>query len=335
MNENKGFRKKISWKLFIIGLFLILAILSVMISLGFGAVSVDVRSILSILFGGTDSEYYTIIWNIRLPRTLVAVFVGINLALSGALLQGVMRNPMADPHIIGVSSGAGLFGTTMLLVFPAFSHLLIPIAFLGALASALLIYLLAWDKGVSPMRIILAGVAASAFLNSGVSALYTFYSDRIQGAVSFMVGNLSAKSWGHVEIIVPYSLIGVTLALLSAQRMNVLLLGDAESKSLGLNTEGYRLWFIAISALLAASAISIVGLLGFVGLIVPHAARLIVGNDYRILLPASALLGVTVLCLSDTIGRVAFAPIELPVGIIMGVIGAPFFLYLLRKKRTI
>jgi len=334
MNKIKGFRTRISWKFSIIGLFLILALLSVVISLGFGAVSVDVRSILSILFGNASSDYYSIIWNIRLPRTLVAVFVGINLALSGALLQGVMRNPMADPHIIGVSSGAGLFGTAMLLVFPAFSHLLVPVAFIGALASALLIYMLAWDKGVSPMRIILAGVAASAFLNSGVSALYTFYSDRIQGAVSFMVGNLSAKSWGHVEIIIPYSIIGVILALLSAQRMNVLLLGDAESKSLGLNAEGYRLWFIAISALLAASAISIVGLLGFVGLIVPHAARLIVGNDYRILLPASALLGVAVLCLSDTIGRVAFAPIELPVGIIMGVIGAPFFLYLLRKKRT-
>ncbi|WP_237175009.1 FecCD family ABC transporter permease [Paenibacillus xylanexedens] len=335
MIENNQLKNRMSWKLFIIGLFMIFAILSVIISLAFGAVSVDVRSILSILLGNTDSDYYTIIWNIRLPRTLVAVFVGINLALSGALLQGVMRNPMADPHIIGVSSGAGLFGTTMLLVFPTFSHLLVPVAFIGALTSALLIYLLAWDKGVSPMRIILAGVAASAFLNSGVSALYTFYSDRIQGAVSFMVGSLSAKSWGHVETIIPYSIIGLILALLSAQRMNVLLLGDPESRSLGLNTEGYRLWFIAISALLAASAISIVGLLGFVGLIVPHAARILVGNDYRILLPASALLGVTVLCLSDTIGRVAFAPIELPVGIIMGVIGAPFFLYLLRKKRTI
>ncbi|WP_188591887.1 FecCD family ABC transporter permease [Paenibacillus silvae] len=335
MIKNSGFKNKLNWKLFIIGLFMSSAIISIIISLGFGAVSVDVRSILSILFGNTSSDYYTIIWNIRLPRTLVAVFVGINLALSGTLLQGVMRNPMADPHIIGVSSGAGLFGTTMLLVFPAFSHLLVPVAFVGALASALLIYLLAWDRGVSPMRIILAGVATSAFLNSGVSALYTFYSDRIQGAVSFMVGSLSAKSWGHVETIIPYSIIGLLLALLSAQRMNVLLLGDSESKSLGLNTEGYRLWFIAVSALLAASAISIVGMLGFVGLIVPHAARMLVGNDYRILLPASALLGVTVLCLSDTIGRIAFAPIELPVGIIMGVIGAPFFLYLLRKKRTL
>ncbi|WP_198029958.1 FecCD family ABC transporter permease [Oceanobacillus manasiensis] len=335
MNDNKGFRKRKSWKAFVTICFLFLAIFSVMFSLGTGAVSVDIKSILSILFGDSASEYYDIIWNIRLPRTLVAVFVGINLALSGAILQGVMRNPMADPHIIGVSSGAGLFGITILLVFPAYSHLLVPVSFIGAMLTSLLIYLLAWDRGASPMRIVLAGVAASAFLNAGVNALYTFYSDRIQGAVSFMVGNLSAKSWEQVEIIVPYSLIGLTLAILSAQRMNVLLLGDSKSKSLGLNTEGYRLWFIAISALLAASAVSIVGLLGFVGLIVPHAARLLVGNDYKILLPASALLGVAVLCLSDTIGRVAFAPIELPVGIIMGGIGAPFFLYLLRKKRTL
>lgn len=315
--------------------FLLLALISMSVSLGLGAVAVDVNSILKILSGNTSMEHYSIIWNIRLPRTLIAAFVGMNLALSGAILQGVMRNAMADPHIIGVSSGAGLFGIFILLVYPSYSYMLVPVAFIGAMVSSFTIYLLAWDKGISPMRIILAGVATSAFLNSGVSALYTFYSDRIQGAVSFMVGNLSAKSWGDVDTILPYSFVGVTLALVSAQRMNILLLGDAKSKSLGLHTEGYRFWFIAISALLAASAVSIVGLLGFVGLIVPHAARLLVGNDYRILLPASALLGVTVLCLSDTIGRIAFAPIELPVGIIMGVVGAPFFLYLLRKKRTI
>lgn len=327
--------KNKKWQTFMMILFLLLALISVIISLVLGAVAVDVNSILKILSGNTSVEYYSIIWNIRLPRTLIAAFVGMNLALSGAILQGVMRNPMADPHIIGVSSGAGLFGIFILLVYPSYSHLLVPVAFIGAIASSFVIYLLAWDKGISPMRIILAGVATSAFLNSGVSALYTFYSDRIQGAVSFMVGNLSAKSWGDVDTILPYSFIGVTLALVSAQRMNILLLGDAKSRSLGLHTEGYRFWFIAISALLAASAVSIVGLLGFVGLIVPHAARLLVGNDYRILLPASALLGVTVLCLSDTIGRIAIAPIELPVGIMMGVVGAPFFLYLLRKKRTI
>jgi len=319
----------------VIVIFLLLAILSTIISLAFGAVDVSVSNILSVLSGNQESDFYSIIWNIRLPRTFVAALVGMNLALSGALLQGVMRNPMADPHIIGVSSGAGLFGMVILLAFPAYYHLLVPAAFVGALAAALLVYMLAWNKGVTPMRIILAGVAVSAFLNSAVSALLTFYSDRVPGVLGFMVGSLAAKSWNDVNMLLPYSIIGVILALIGSQRMNILLLGDAEARSLGLNTEGYRLWFIAISALLAASAVSVVGLLGFVGLVVPHAARLLVGNDYRILLPCSVLLGVTVLTVSDTLARVVLAPIELPVGIIMGAVGAPFFLYLLRRKSTL
>lgn len=328
-------KESISWKLFVIGLFLILAIISMIASLAFGAVDVSVSNILSILSGNKGADYYTIIWNIRLPRTFVAALVGMNLALSGALLQGVMRNPMADPHIIGVSSGAGLFGMVILLAFPAYSHLLVPAAFVGAMAAALLVYTLAWSKGVTPMRIILAGVAVSAFLNSAVSGLFTFYSDRVPGVLGFMIGSLSAKSWTNVQMLLPYTIIGVILAIIGSQRMNILLLGDAEARSLGLNTEGYRLWFVAISALLAASAVSVVGLLGFVGLIVPHAARLLVGNDYRILLPCSVLLGVTALTASDTLARVAFAPIELPVGIVMGAVGAPFFLYLLRRKSNL
>lgn len=221
--------KNKKWQTFVMILFLLLALISMSVSLGLGAVAVDVNSILKILSGNTSMEHYSIIWNIRLPRTLIAAFVGMNLALSGAILQGVMRNAMADPHIIGVSSGAGLFGIFILLVYPSYSYMLVPVAFIGAMVSSFTIYLLAWDKGISPMRIILAGVATSAFLNSGVSALYTFYSDRIQGAVSFMVGNLSAKSWGDVDTILPYSFVGVTLALVSAQRMNILLLGDAKS----------------------------------------------------------------------------------------------------------
>ncbi|MFD0589715.1 FecCD family ABC transporter permease [Paenibacillus sp. GCM10027627] len=316
----------------VIGCFFALAILSMLGSLAFGAVDIGVSALLSALSGNEAAEHYTILWNIRLPRTLVAALVGINLALSGALLQGVMRNPMADPHIIGVSSGAGLAGMTVLLAFPAYVHLLVPSAFVGAMAAAILVYLLAWNKGVSPMRIILAGVAVSAFLNAAVSTLFTFYSDRVPAVLGFIIGSLSAKSWSSVEVLLPYCVIGAALTFAGSQRMNILMLGDSESRSLGLNTEGYRLWFVAISALLAASAVSIVGLLGFVGLIVPHAARMLVGNDYRVLLPCSALLGVITLTVSDTLARIAFAPIELPVGIVMGAIGAPFFLYLLRRK---
>ncbi|PYI54304.1 iron ABC transporter permease [Paenibacillus flagellatus] len=327
-----GYRTTAGWRSAVILVFLVLAVCGMLLGFTVGAVDVPLSEVVRVAWGETNTEHYPILWNIRFPRTIAAALAGIGLSLSGALLQGVMRNPMADPHIIGVSSGAGLLGIAMLLVFPSHGHLLVPAAFVGAMAAAFLIYALAWDKGVSPMRIILSGVAVSALLNSAISGLFTFYSDRVEGAVSFMVGSLAAKSWAHVDTLLPYTAAGAALAWMAAQRMNVLMLGDATARSLGLPVEGYRLFFTAVGTLLAASSVSVVGLLGFVGLIVPHAARLLVGNDYRVLLPCSALLGVIVMTACDTLARVAFAPVELPVGIVTGIIGAPFFLYLLRRK---
>ncbi len=159
-----------------------------------------------------------------------------------------------------------------------------------------------------------------------------FYSDRVHGALMWMVGGLAARSWPHVQIILPYAVIGLLLALASAAYLNILQLGDEMARGLGVNVEITRIVLTAIAALLAASAVSVVGLLGFVGLVVPHAARLLIGSDYRFLLPASALLGIAVITLSDTFARVIFAPIELPVGIIMAFLGAPFFLFLLRRE---
>lgn len=332
MDRFNKFRDSQVWYLFVLLFFAFVALLSMLVSIISGAISIPISDIWSAFISHTGSSFQNIIWNIRLPRTIVAALVGINLALSGALLQGAMRNSMADPYIIGVSSGAGLFGMTVLIVFPSYAYLLTPNAFVGGLIAAILVYLLAWRNGVHPIRVMLVGVAVSAFLSAGISGLLTFYSDRVENALTFMVGGLSTRSWPHVELLLPYTAIGMILALLGSQRMNVLMLGDAEAKSLGLRIETYRLYFTAIAALLAASAVSVVGLLGFVGLIVPHMARLLVGSDYRILLPVSALLGVIVLTLSDTLARVAFAPIELPVGIIMGILGAPFFVYLIRRK---
>ncbi|NEW05681.1 iron ABC transporter permease [Paenibacillus sp. SYP-B3998] len=308
-----------------------LAILGVIWSLISGAVKVNPVEIAKILVG-MKGDNYEIIWNIRLPRTIVAVLVGVSLSVSGALLQGVMRNSMADPHIIGVSSGAGLFGIGVLILFPTYAYLLTPIAFLGAMGAAIMIYMLAWQGGANPLRVILAGVAVSALLNSGISALLTFYSDRVGGALLFLVGGLSARSWPHVEILLPYTLGGTLLALLGSQRMNIMGLGDIQAKALGMRVEANKLYFTAIATLLAASAVSIVGLLGFVGMLVPHAARLLIGSDYRWMLPACVLLGIAVMTISDIVSRLILAPIELPVGIVMGVLGAPFFLYLLRKK---
>ena len=312
--------------------FAVLACLGGAVSVMKGSVEIPVQEILSALMGQGAGIHEQILMNIRLPRTLVAALVGINLALSGAILQAVMKNPLADPHIIGISSGAGLMGILVMLVLPDLGWLITPAAFAGAMGAAMLIYILAWKNGIRPIRIILAGVAVSAFLGAGISALMIFYSDRVHSALMWMVGGLSARSWPHVTMLWPYTLVGGSLALLSARHLNILQLGDELAKGLGLRVELTRLLLTAVASLLAASAVSVVGLLGFVGLIVPHAARLMVGSDYRYLLPASALLGAAVVTFSDTFARTAFAPVELPVGILMAVLGAPFFLFLLRRE---
>lgn len=313
-------------------MFIALAVSGALISIMLGSVKISLPEILTALAGEEAGTHGQILMNIRLPRMLVAALVGIDLALSGAILQAIMKNPLADPHIIGISSGAGLMGIIVMLLFPEHSALITPAAFLGAMGAAMLIYILAWKNGIQPIRIILAGVAVSAFLGAGISALMILYSDRVHSALMWMVGGLSARSWPHMVMLWPYTLVGGILALLSARQLNILQLGDEMAKSLGLRVELTRLLLTAVAALLAASAVSVVGLLGFVGLIVPHMARLIVGSDHRVLLPASAILGAAVLMYSDTVARVAFAPVELPVGILMAALGAPFFLFLLRRQ---
>lgn len=314
---------------------LVLAVLACfggIISIMKGSVNVPLNEIIVAMTGGSAGMHQQIILNIRLPRTIVAGLVGVNLALSGAILQAVMKNPLADPHIIGISAGAGIMGIFIMLLFPDLSWLITPAAFAGAMGAAILIYILAWKNGIQPIRIILAGVAVSAFLGAGISALMIIYSDRVHSALMWMVGGLSARSWPQVMIIWPYTLAGMIFTLLAARHLNILQLGDELAKGLGLRVERTRLILTAAAALLAASAVSVVGLLGFVGLIVPHAARLMIGSDYRYLLPATIFLGAATVMLSDTFARVAFAPVELPVGIIMAAIGAPFFLFLLRRE---
>jgi iron complex transport system permease protein len=321
-----------AWRLFVLAVFALLAVAGVVLSLVKGALAITPEQVWQIMLTSANDAKGQVIWNIRLPRTLVGALVGLNLALSGAILQAVMRNPLADPHIIGISSGAGLAGVAIMILFPAMEYLITPVAFAGAMIAAVIIYILAWKGGIRPIRIILAGVAVSAFLGSGISALMIFYSDRVHGALMWMVGGLSARSWPHLEIILPYSLLGGVLALLGATRLNVLQLGDDMARGLGLQVEVTRIAMTAVAALLAASAVSVAGLLGFVGLIVPHAARLMIGSDYRYLLPAAALLGIGVVTISDMLARTVLAPVELPVGIIMAFVGAPFFLYLLRRE---
>ena len=333
VNEHKKFGMAIEkWRVLMLAVFAVLAAGGFLCSVLSGAVEIPVSALGDILNGGGDNASRQILLNIRLPRAIVAALVGMNLAVSGAVLQAVMKNPLADPHIIGISSGAGLAGIFVIVLFPALEYLIVPTSFCGAMLAAACIYILAWKNGIRPLRIVLAGVAVSSFLGAGISAILVLYSDRVHGALMWMVGGLAARSWPHVEIILPYAVVGFILAVGGARYLNILQLGDDVAKGLGVNVELVRLVFTAIGALLAASAVSVAGLLGFVGLIVPHTVRLLTGSDYRFLIPSSALLGIAVVTYSDTLARVAFAPLELPVGIFMAALGAPFFLFLLRKE---
>lgn len=324
--------KSKSLKIIIILFFTGFTIFAMVASLTLGSVDISFSTIVHTLLGNVQTTDEMVIWNIRFPRNIVGALVGANLAVSGAILQAVMKNPLADPGIVGVSSGAGLAGVIMLIFMPEASILLTPVAFVGAMLSAAAVYALAWKNGIRPTRIILAGVAVSAFLGSGISALLVFYSDKVQGALLWMVGGLSARSWPQVDTLFPYTILGLVLALAGCKALTILSLGDETARGLGVPVERVRFSMTAVAALLAAGAVSVAGLIGFVGLVVPHIVRLIIGTDYKYVIPGSAILGAGVLVFCDTLGRVAFSPIEIPAGIIMAFLGAPFFLYLLRRS---
>lgn len=321
-----------AWRMTVVLVFLGAALAALVLSMAFGSADITIAKIWHTLWSSTLRDTQDmVIWNIRFPRNIVAALVGANLAVAGAILQAVMKNPLADPQIVGVSSGAGLAGVIILILFPSWEYLVPMVAFVGALAAALMVYALAWRNGIRPTRIILAGVAVAAFLGSGISALLVFYGDRVQGALLWMVGGLSARSWPQVYVLAPYTVVGLILAFLGSRRLTILSLGDETAKGLGLPVEQTRFMMTAVAAFLAASAVSVAGLIGFVGLVIPHIARMIIGTEYRFLLPGSACLGAAVLVVSDTLGRVLFSPVEVPVGIIMAFFGAPFFLWLLRR----
>jgi len=313
---------------------LVIFIISLFLSVGMGAVNVSPKEIIQALTTNKGTANYHIIWNIRLPRTIVSVLVGASLSLSGAIIQGVMRNSLASPSIIGVSSGAGFTALIILILFPQYYRLVPLGAFVGAFLVTMLIYGLAWKDGLLPNRLILAGVAVNSLLGAGNNALLTFFPDRVSGVINFMVGGLNGITWTDVHSILPYVMVGVIVALMLPDKLNILVLGDEVATGLGVNVERTRFIFIILSSVLAGSAVSVVGLLGFVGLIVPHITRLIIGSDYRFLFPASVLLGAIVVLVCDLLARTLFSPVEIPVGIIMSALGAPFFLYLLRAREA-
>lgn len=311
-------------------LLMILAALAV-VSVAIGSAGYSVPEILKAVVSPDQSPIKIIVLSLRLPRMILAILIGASLAASGALLQSVMRNPLADPGTIGVSAGAGTAATTILLLFPGLSASVPVFAFGGAALACVLIYVMAWKDGVDPTRIILSGVAINSVLGAYNSLLQLLNSDSLQGVLAFMNGSLSGKSWYQVKILAVYSIIGLILSFFCIRSANTLQLGDEMAKSLGLKVNASRVFLSAVSAFLAAATVSVAGMIGFVGLVVPHIARLLVGSNYKSMLPVSIVLGSVVLLAADTVGRTVVPGMEIPVGIIMSVCGGPFFLYMLRK----
>lgn len=319
-------------KLIRLGMLFAFLMISMLLSISLGATTISMDEIIQALFIDKEGLTYNIIKNIRMPRTFVGMLVGICLALSGAILQGVMRNSLASPNIIGVSSGAGLAATICLVLIPQYAYLTPIAAFAGAFTTTILIYLLSYKNGIRPLRMVLAGVAVSSLVSALINLILIFFPDRIQDTLGFTIGTLNLALWADFSTLLPYASIGLVLSFLSARKMNVLMLGDEIASSLGVNVERSRFFFIALASLLAAASVSIVGLLGFVGLIVPHMVKLLIGSDYRYVFLGSTFLGGALVIFCDTIARVILAPMEIPVGITMALLGVPFFLYLLRGR---
>ena len=279
-----------------------------------------------------------IVWQIRLPRVLLAGLVGATLAFSGAGYQGILRNPLADPYLIGVAAGAGL-GATIVLVSPvpyAFGtlSLLPPAAFAGAVLAVSISYGLARSGGVAPnVTLILAGVAVSAAATSAMTFLIMANHQRAVTVLSWLLGGFNTATWQKVGIVLPYSLVGGAAVLASARILNVLQLDEEEAQQLGVPVERVKLLVIVAASLATAAAVSVSGLIGFVGLIVPHTVRLLWGFDYRRLVPMSMAVGAVFLILADLAARSVLSPSEVPVGVVTALCGAPFFLWLLRRHR--
>lgn len=278
-----------------------------------------------------------IVFLIRLPRVLIAVLVGAALGLAGAVMQGMFRNPMADPGVIGVSSGASLGAVIAIaLGLNAKSLYYLPLfAATGALGAALLVFCLAGRKGKIPvLSLILSGIAVSTFIGAFTSLVLSFaYEYQLKQFLFWTMGGLDDRRWEHVDLVFWPLLIGITVLMLFAQELNILLLGEEEAQSLGINPAKTRIKLLLLASITTALAVSVTGTIGFIGLIVPHVMRLLVGPDHRILLPASALGGSVFLVFCDLIARTAFPLGEIRVGIVTAIVGAPYFLYLLSKAK--
>lgn len=302
-----------------------------------GASRIASTELIRVAFSGDhESAVGRIFWYVRLPRMLAAILAGSALSVSGLLLQSVLRNPLAAPGVIGVNSGAGLCALLCMVVLPGSAELVPAAAFLGACMACFAVYLLARMTGASKSTIVLAGVAVNSILGACMDAVVTLIPDAVVGRSAFSIGGFSNTTMTQLCFSAPLCAAALLAALLFRRELNLMLLGDDVARSLGVRVELFRAIFLIAAAMLAGAAVSFAGLIGFVGLIAPHMARMLCKNDARFQIPITITLGAVLCLICDLIARTAFAPYELPVGIVLSFIGAPFFLYLLlvRKRRS-
>jgi cobalamin transport system permease protein len=310
------------------------------LSIAIGSVFIPPLELWSALTGTTSNQTFrTIVWDIRLPRTMLIVLVGAALGGSGAAYQGLFRNPLADPYLIGVASGAGLGAVLAMSIrwpYTGLGLLAIPLAaFVASLLTVYIVYLLANIGGTVPTTsLILAGVAVSSFAVSLTSFLMLRSTGEVRRALGWLLGGVSLVGWDVTLSLIPYLAIGLTALLLNGYSLNVMQFGDDQAAQMGLNVRRAKVMIIVAASLVTAAAVSFAGIIGFVGLVVPHIVRIWWGVDYRRLIPLSIIGGASVLLFADVLARIVMAPQELPVGIVTALAGAPFFLWVLRHAKN-
>ncbi len=309
-----------------------------------GSASIPFSDILRIafpgIFSGTGSlpaSFTTIIMKIRLPRIILAVITGMGLAVSGAVFQGIFRNPMANPYVLGISSGAAFAVSLSLVLGLQLTVMGITVvslsAFAGGIGTAFAVYFIS-GNGKSVFSLLLSGIAMNFFLSALTARVMYLNRDQVNSIVYWTMGSFNAASWEKITVSGPIVLLGSLILIIFSRDLNIMTMGDDTAKSLGVNVRSRRLLFLIISTVITAGAVSVSGVIGFVGLIIPHMMRILTGPDHRTLLPVSMVAGGIFLLISDTLARTVLSPTEIPVGIITSLFGAPFFIFLLAKGRN-
>lgn len=318
---------------------LILGVLNMgvaIISIGVGEYHIPPLDVLNTLVGNGSTDDDFVVNTLRLPRALIAFLAGMGLAVSGTILQGITRNSLASPGVLGLNAGASLAAVTVIVLLPQLPLFMLPFAaFVGAFLAAIFTYFLAWKQGSSPVRLILVGIGVAAVAHSLITIIMTYGQIQLVSQASiWMTGSVYGRSWEHFWPLLPWIVVLIPITMLLSRHLNILQMGDQIARGVGSRVEWQRGLLLLISVALAGSSVAAAGTINFVGLMAPHIARRLTGPSHGSLVPAAALMGGLIVVLADLMGRTILAPIEVPCGIVTAVVGAPYMIYLLYRERN-